>query len=88
MRRSDRQRKAPDVLNIHTLTDETCSRTEYALIIGDEIGNIGTGRLGEVGYMPAVPPTYDDAVIGPDAEGWIASMRDKSVGVFVVQERL
>ena len=38
--------------------------------------------------MPAVPPTYDDAVIGPDAEGWIASMRDKSVGVFVVQERL
>ena len=75
MRRSDRQRKAPDVLNIHTLTDETCSRTEYALIIGDEIGNIGMGRPGEVRYMQADPPTYDDAVSGPDAEGRIASMR-------------
>ena len=63
------------MLNIHTLTDETCSRTEYALIIGDEIGNIGTGRPGEVGYMQADPPTYDDAVSGPDAEGRIASMR-------------
>ena len=77
MRRSGRQRKAPDVLNLHSLTEETYDRTEYALITGDEIDNIGTGRPGEVGYMPADPPTYDDAVSGPDAEGWIASMRDE-----------
>ena len=65
------------VLNLHTLTEETYDRTESALITGGEIGNIGTGRPGEVGYIPADPPTYDDAVSGPDAEGWIASMRDE-----------
>ena len=65
------------MLNLHTLTEEAYDRTEYALITGDEIGNIGTGRSGEVGYMPADPPTYDDAVSGPDAEGWIASMSDE-----------
>ena len=77
MRRSGRQRKALDVLNLHTLTEETYDRKESALITGGEIGNIGTGRPGEVGYIPADPPTYDDAVSGPDAEGWIASMRDE-----------
>ena len=41
------------------------------------IGNIGTGRPGEIGYMPADPPTCDDAVNGPDAKGWIASMGEK-----------
>ena len=77
LRRTGRQRKAQDGLNLHTLSEETYGRTEYALITGNEIGNIGTGRPGEVGYMPADPPTYDDAVSGPDAEGWIASMRDE-----------
>ena len=77
MRRSGWQRKAPDVLNLHTLTEETYDPTEYALTTGNEIGNIGTGRPGEVGHMPADPPTCVDAVSGPDAEGWIASMRDE-----------
>ena len=76
LRLSDRLRKAPDVLNLHTLPEETYDRTGYALIIGDDIGNIGTGRPGEVGYMPADPSTYDDAVSGAGAEGWIVSMRD------------
>ena len=57
LRRSGRQRKVPDVLNLHTLTEETYDRTEYALITGDAIDNIRTGRLGEVGYMLADLPT-------------------------------
>ena len=76
LRRNGLQRKAPDVLNLHTLPEETYDRTGYALIIGDDIGNIGTGRPGEVGYMSADPSTYDDAVSGAGAEGWIVSMRD------------
>ena len=65
------------MLNLHALTEETYDRTEHDLVTGDEISNIGTGRPREVGYMPANPPTYDDAVSGQDAEGWIANMRDE-----------
>ena len=27
--------------------------------------------------MPADPSTYDDAVNGPDADGWIANIRNE-----------
>ena len=64
----------PEVLNLYT-SSEVYDQAGYALIAGSEIGNIGTGRPGEIRHnMPADPPTYDATVRGPDAEGSIASM--------------
>ena len=65
-----------NIFSVGALTEKG-DRTEYALVTGDAIGDIGTRRPGEVCYMPADPPTYDDAASGPDAEGWIAGMRDE-----------
>lgn len=33
--------------------------------------------MNEVGYMPPDPANYDEAVSGPDAEKWKASVRDE-----------
>ena len=64
----------PKVLNLCITTEVEYDQAEYALITGCVISNIGTERPGEIGYMPADPPTYNDAVSGPDAKGWIARM--------------
>ena len=68
---------SPKVLNLCTTTEVEYDQAEYALITGSAIGKIGTGRPGEIGYMPGDPPTYDDAVSGPDTKGWIASMEEE-----------
>ena len=47
------------------------------LLTGSELGNIGTGRPGEVSFMPSDPANYNEAVRGPDAERWKESMRDE-----------
>ncbi|CAB1115713.1 unnamed protein product [Ectocarpus sp. CCAP 1310/34] len=52
--------------------------TEYALVIGAEIGNLGQGIPGQLGYMPADPPNYRAAVNGPDAVGWMKSMEEEN----------
>ena len=52
-------------------------QAEYALITGEDVGSIGAGKPGEVGYMPPDPLTYDDAVSGVDAVGWRASMAEE-----------
>ena len=56
-------------LNLHT-TEEAYERIEHSLLTGSELGNIGTSRPGEVGYMPSDPANYKEAVSGPDAERW------------------
>ena len=38
------------VLNLHT-TEEAYERIVHSLLTGSELGNIGTGRPGEVGYL-------------------------------------
>ena len=68
----------PKVLNLCTTTEVDYDQAQYVLTTGSVIGNIGTGRLGEIGYMPADRPTFDDAVSGPDAKGWIASMGEET----------
>lgn len=77
-RRTPRQNQAcagaPGRRNLHMISEEAYDQAEYAMLTGIEMGNIGTGRPGEVGYMPADPPNYDAAIRGPDAEGWIVSM--------------
>ena len=53
-------------------------RQEHFLLTSSELGNIGTGRPGEVGYMPSDPVNYNEAVSGPDAERWKESERDEA----------
>ena len=65
------------VLNLHT-TEEAYERIEHSLLTGSELGNIGMGRPGEVGYMPSDPANYNEAVSGPDAERWKENMRDEA----------
>lgn len=79
-RRSARTPVPRQVLNLCT-TEETYERTERALVTGSELGNIGTGRPGEVGYMPSDPANYDEAVSGPESKLWHASMRDEEASL-------
>lgn len=53
-------------------------RTQSALIKGSDLGNVGTGRPGEVGYTPADPSTFDNAARGSDSAGWIARPGEES----------
>ena len=48
---------ASEMVNQDTSSEEVYDQAEYALITGSDIGNIETGRPGEIGYMPADPPT-------------------------------
>ena len=48
------------------------------LLTGSELGNIGTGRPGEMGYMPSDPANYNEAVSGLDAERRNESVRDET----------
>ena len=59
------------VLNLHT-TEEAYERIEYSLLTDSELGNIATGRPGEVGYMPSDPANYKKAVSG------LESVRDEA----------
>ncbi|CAB1098324.1 unnamed protein product [Ectocarpus sp. CCAP 1310/34] len=70
--KSGRTAKPRDRLNL--FTTEQVFETEYALVIGGEIGNLGQGIPGQQGYMPADPSNYRAAVNGPDAVGWMNSM--------------
>ncbi|CAB1111421.1 unnamed protein product [Ectocarpus sp. CCAP 1310/34] len=76
VRKSGRMTKPRDRLNL--FTTEQVFETEYALVIGGEIGNLGQGIPGQLGYMPADPPNYRAAVNGPDAVGWMKSMEEES----------
>ncbi|CAB1108204.1 unnamed protein product [Ectocarpus sp. CCAP 1310/34] len=60
--------KAPlEVPNLHSTeealhtTEEAYERIEHALLTGGELGNMGTGSPGEVGYMHSDPANYDKA---------------------------
>ena len=64
LRRSSRTPVPRQVLNLHT-TEEAYERIEHSLLTGSELGNIGMGRPGEVGYMPSDPANYNEAVRGP-----------------------
>ena len=77
LRRSSRTPVPRQVFNLHT-TKEADGQIEHSLLTGCELGNIGRGRLGEVGYMPSDPATYNEAVSGPDAERWKESMRNEA----------
>ncbi|CAB1106814.1 unnamed protein product [Ectocarpus sp. CCAP 1310/34] len=81
-RRSDRTSVAPQRLNLFTTEEDAYERIEHALVTGSDVGNIGSGRPGEVGYMPADPANYDEAVSGPDAERWMASMGDEEQSLY------
>ncbi|CAB1114301.1 unnamed protein product [Ectocarpus sp. CCAP 1310/34] len=76
VRKSGRTTKPRDRLNL--FTTEQVFETEYALVIGGEIGNLGQGIPGQLGYMPADPPNYRAAVNGPDAVGWMKSMEEEN----------
>ena len=65
------------VLDLYT-TEEAYERIEHSLLTGSELGNIGTGRPGEVGYMPCDLANYNEAVSGPDAERWNGSIRNEA----------
>ncbi|CAB1100998.1 unnamed protein product [Ectocarpus sp. CCAP 1310/34] len=60
-RRSDRTSVAPQRLNLFTTEEDAYERIEHALVTGSDVGNIGSGRPGEVGYMSADPANYDEA---------------------------
>ena len=77
LRRSSRTPVPRQVWNLHT-TEEAYERIEHFLLTSSELGNIGTGRPGEVGYMPSDPVNYNEAVSGPDAERWKESIRDEA----------
>ena len=44
---------------------------------GSDVGNLGSGSLGEVGYMPADPANHDEAMNGSEAARWRASLNDE-----------
>ena len=77
LRRSSRTPVPRQVLNLHT-TEQAYERIDYSLMTGSELGNIATGRPGEVGYMPSDPANYNEEVSGPDAERWKENMRDEA----------
>ncbi|CAB1111435.1 unnamed protein product [Ectocarpus sp. CCAP 1310/34] len=52
------------------------------MVTGSDFGNLGRGSPGEVGYMPADPATYDEAMSGPDAARWRASMNDEEQSLY------
>ncbi|CAB1121335.1 unnamed protein product [Ectocarpus sp. CCAP 1310/34] len=81
-RRSDRTSVAPQRLNLYTTEEDAYERIEHALVTGSDVGSIGSGRPGEVGNMPADPANYDEAVSGPDAERWRASMGDEEQSLY------
>lgn len=83
LRRSSRARVAPGVLDLHT-SEEAYEHAEYAMLTGSAIGSIGTGKPGEIGYMPADPPTYDAAVTGSDGDGWVASMGEERQSLMIM----
>ena len=56
-------------MNLHT-TEEAYEWIEHSLLTGSELGSVGTGSPGAVGYMPPDPASYNEAVSGPDAELW------------------
>ncbi|CAB1110564.1 unnamed protein product [Ectocarpus sp. CCAP 1310/34] len=47
-RRSDRTSVAPQRLNLFTTEEDAYERIEHALVTGSDVGNIGSGRPGEV----------------------------------------
>ena len=87
LRKSNRQQGiSPDsasapqwslVTNVDKIAHAPYEQAEYAQITGGDVGSIGAGNPGEIGYMPPDPRTYDDAVSGVDAKGWRASMGDE-----------
>ncbi|CAB1099484.1 unnamed protein product [Ectocarpus sp. CCAP 1310/34] len=80
-RRSSRNSVAPQRLNLFT-KEQAYERTEHAMVTGSDFGNLGRGSPGEVGYMPADPATYDEAMSGPDAARWRASMNDEEQSLY------
>lgn len=80
-RRSTRASAPPQRMNLFT-TEEAYERMEHALVTGSDFGNVGIGRPGEVGYMPADPANYDDAMSGPEADRWKASMGDEQQSLY------
>ena len=85
--RQDRQQSiSPDCVSVQqwfriTNADEishaSYEQAAYALITGHDVGSIGAGKPGEIGYMPPDPRTYDDAVSGVDAVGWRENMAEE-----------
>ncbi|CAB1114048.1 unnamed protein product [Ectocarpus sp. CCAP 1310/34] len=76
VRKSGRTTKSRNRLNL--FATEQVFETEYALVIGGEIGNLGQGMPGQLGYMPADLPNYRAAVNGSDAVGWMKSMEEEN----------
>ena len=54
LRRSSRTPVPRQVLDLHK-TEEAYDRIEHSLLTRSELGNIRTGRLGEVSYMSSDP---------------------------------
>ena len=63
--------------DVEKIAHASYEQAEYALITGEDLGSIGAGKPGEVGYMPPDPLTYDDAMSGVDAVGWRVSMAEE-----------
>eukprot|EP00903_Cladosiphon_okamuranus_P021851 g20088.t1 len=80
-RRTSRNSVAPQRLNLFT-KEQAYVRTEHAMVTGSDFGNLGKGSPGEAGYMPADPATYDEAMSGPDAARWRASMNDEEQSLY------
>eukprot|EP00752_Nemacystus_decipiens_P002677 g2503.t1 len=80
-RRSNRRSVPVERMNLFTM-EGAYDRTEHALMTGIDLANIGIGRAGEVGYMPADPANYDEAVSGPDADRWRASIKDEEQSLY------
>ena len=80
-RRTSRNPKPVQRLNLFT-QEAAQEQIEHALVTCSDFGNLGTGRPGEVGYRPADPANYDEAVSGPEADRWTASVIDEQQSLY------
>ena len=80
LRKRNRQRGmclGASMFYVEEIAHASYEQAEYALITGEDVGCMGAGKPGEVGYMPPDPLTYDYAVSGVDAVDWRASMAEE-----------